>query len=658
MTKTCIGGNKDEVIYPKYFDRKNSDYNFKCNDGSSIYFFYSNSTDGDFAPNKGYNDLVVLKINTNGQIDFTKNIGNSFYEKSFIVKSSADSSLFFILLERHSNDSLYEQYFNGIINIQHTLMCIDKDGNIIWNKLLRSRNYNKNDSQYFPGAHWENQINLFTDNDDNCLTFFEDAGFDTIAHQYIIDSIFYTKTDKNGNIIWKNSTKPFSIYNNSFPNLQIDTFFNYSFRTDNNFAETNSKYILSAYLSNNRKSGMAIYNLDKNTGNIYTIFVDSFLFFKLTKSKNEFIIYGNLNKFVEDSGSVYSYFHYRKYDEALNKIYENELRYNIPFEYDYGWPASFSKTTYCNPVPYFNNDSSKIWFSTDVNTVSEYIYYYPLGYNVETKTYAYILDPANGVIMQTVDLNKRKYNSLLKKINDVFYYYSFDTTSTFDTISFTTISSIDSINITAYNFDGTELRSIDDSVGIDNDFLNSICNIENSIVVYNNSNSRLEFKVMDTLLNTVMQGLVDTASSSTGYFYNLTSKYNIHILDTNHYCVLQSIWQDTISGCYPNTDNIIFNSYTKNDIISSVKNKTTSDFLSIYPNPNNGNFSVNFSSNGNYPITISLFDVTGKIVYQQSLQHNEKSLIPISDAVLANGLYNIQISGANEVWNRKVLITK
>lgn len=163
---------------------------------------------------------------------------------------------------------------------------------------------------------------------------------------------------------------------------------------------------------------------------------------------------------------------------------------------------------------------------------------------------------------------------------------------------------------------------------------------------------------MDTLLNTVMQGLVDTASSSTGYFYNLTSKYNIHILDTNHYCVLQSIWQDTISGCYPNTDNIIFNSYTKNDIISSVKNKTTSDFLSIYPNPNNGNFSVNFSSNGNYPITISLFDVTGKIVYQQSLQHNEKSLIPISDAVLANGLYNIQISGANEVWNRKVLITK
>lgn len=81
VTKTCIGSNKDEVIYPKYFDRKNSDYNFKCNDGSSIYFFYSNSTDGDFAPNKGYNDLVVLKINTNGQIDFTKNIGNSFYEK-------------------------------------------------------------------------------------------------------------------------------------------------------------------------------------------------------------------------------------------------------------------------------------------------------------------------------------------------------------------------------------------------------------------------------------------------------------------------------------------------------------------------------------------------------------------------------------------------
>ncbi|MBK6274444.1 MAG: T9SS type A sorting domain-containing protein [Saprospirales bacterium] len=240
---------------------------------------------------------------------------------------------------------------------------------------------------------------------------------------------------------------------------------------------------------------------------------------------------------------------------------------------------------------------------------------------------------------------------MIKKIKDVFYYYSYDT------INFP-FPTTDSATFTAYNFDGTELRTTNDSVGIDNYFLNSICNIENSLVLYYNNNSRIGFKVLDTLFNVVMQGLVDTASYPPNYFYNAATKFNIHIIDTNHYCVLQSIWQDTISGCYPNTDNIVFSAFSKNDVISSVKHHTTSDFLSIYPNPNNGNFTIDFSSKGNYPITISLFDVTGKIVYQQTILHNDKSLISINEEILASGLYNIQISSANDVWNKKVLITK
>lgn len=353
----------------------------------------------------------------------------------------------------------------------------------------------------------------------------------------------------------------------------------------------------------------------------------------------------------------------QKYDEQLNIIYENELRYNIPFEYVHGWPASYSKTTSCNPIPYFNNDSSKIWFSTDVNTVSEYVYYYPIGYDVETKTYAYILNPENGIITQTVDLNKREFNSfLLKKMNNVFYYYSFDTISTIDSISLITISTFDSASITAYNFDGTELRTTNEIYGISENYssypLNNICNIKNSIVLYNNNNSKPRFIVLDTLFNTIMQGLADTTSYPPDYFNYAAMKYNIHILDTNRYCVLQSIWQDTISGCYPNTNNIILSTFSKENIISSVKNNTSLDFLTIYPNPNNGNFTINFSSKGNYPITISLFDITGKIVYQENIQHNNRSFIQISDAVLPSGLFSIQISGLNDMWNKKVMITK
>lgn len=86
--------------------------------------------------------------------------------------------------------------------------------------------------------------------------------------------------------------------------------------------------------------------------------------------------------------------------------------------------------------------------------------------------------------------------------------------------------------------------------------------------------------------------------------------------------------------------------------------KSTNDKLLVTPNPNNGNFTIDFSSKGDYPITITVFDMTGKVIYQQSLQHNNRSLIQISDVTLASGLYNAQISSNKDIWNKKVMIVK
>jgi len=94
------------------------------------------------------------------------------------------------------------------------------------------------------------------------------------------------------------------------------------------------------------------------------------------------------------------------------------------------------------------------------------------------------------------------------------------------------------------------------------------------------------------------------------------------------------------------------------NLTSTVNKYNTIGELNLFPNPNNGNFMIDFVSKGNYPITINLFDVTGKIVFTRNTQHNNQSIIQISDAVLASGLYNLQISSENDVWNKKVLITK
>lgn len=661
-SKTCIGGTGDELIYPKYFGDNSSSYNFKLNDGGSLYFLYSNSTDGDFAPNKGYNDLVAIKINDTGALAFTKNLGNSFFEDDFIIKQSKDGSRFFILLESQSNDSISVNGYIGDITIQYSLICINNNGVILWNKTL----YNEmNHIDNYSFSNYPNWFTMFLDQSDNCIVQYNKLGITTNGRSYYNDSIIYSKIDRNGNTVWEKTITPFVIYNNSDSSFRIDTFYVGTTGFNNILSETDNQYILTANLSryNPFQYRTVLYTLDKSDASISSIVIDSSYTFQAIGIGNEFLTYGNFKKYIEDSSNTYSYLHYRKYDEQLHKIYEKEMIYNIPFEYVYAGSSSYSKTTYCNPIPYFNNDSTLIWFNTDVGTTaSEYYYGMPMLMETTTKTYAYLINPENGIITQTVDLNKREFNSLTKKINDVFYYYSFDTISTIDSISLITISTFDSASITAYNFDGTELRTTNEIYGISENYssypLNNICNIKNSIVLYNNNNSKPRFIVLDTLFNTIMQGLADTTSYPPDYFNYAAMKYNIHILDTNRYCVLQSIWQDTISGCYPNTNNIILSTFSKENIISSVKNNTSLDFLTIYPNPNNGNFTINFSSKGNYPITISLFDVTGKIVYQENIQHNNRSFIQISDAVLPSGLYSIQISGLNDMWNKKVMITK
>lgn len=651
-TSTCIGGNGDELIYPYPISDNNEKYSFKLNDNGSIYFLQSNSQDGDFAPNNGYNDLVVIKINANGEIGFTKNLGTEFYEKKFIVKQSKDASRYFIMTESYSSDSVDINGYIGEVTMQYKLFCIDFNGTVLWNKIIYNENkiFDNYSHSYHPYS-----FQLFLDQTDNCIVQYNKLALSANGRTYYNDSIIYTKIDRNGNTIWSKRITPFALYNNTNPAFQIDTFYTNTATFRNDFAETNNKYILSAYLSKDYyypsfQSRNLLYSIDKANAEISSILIDSSYSFQATGKGNEFIIYGNFKKYIEDSSNTYAYFHYRKYDELLNKIYENEIFYNIPFESTPGFPSSYSKTTYCEAVPYYNNDSSKIWFSTNVNTSAIQSYYgVPITVETNNNTHANIINIANGELLQIVDLNKKNYNFFVKIINNTFYYFSFDTLNVFDSTS-----------ITAYSFDGTELRTKNGINGVaeyNEDYLiNNFNNIDNSIVYYNNQT--LSFFVLDTLFNVIMQGLLDTTTYPIDFYNYLSIKYNLHILDTNRYCVLQSIWQDTLTGCYPNTNNILFNLFSKENIVSSIKTNIKNNLLNIYPNPNNGNFTIDFTSKGNYPITISLFDVTGKIIYQQNMQHNNKSLIQIADDVIAAGIYNLQISSTNDVWNKKVMITR
>jgi hypothetical protein len=269
-------------------------------------------------------------------------------------------------------------------------------------------------------------------------------------------------------------------------------------------------------------------------------------------------------------------------------------------------------------------------------------------------TFANILNQQNGALLSQVALNKKEFNFLDYTIHDKLYYVSTNLSP----------DSIPGSVITAYNFNGdTILEKQFDSVNFElgaNGFTNSppnnnqFCNIPYAFVTTLNPTDTLkQFYVFDTACDIIMTGYLDSLVDN--YFH----RSNLHIIDSNTYCLINTIYNDTLSGCYPNTNNIIFRKFSRITAPTSlIKNKNTEANLSVFPNPNNGNFTIDFAAKGNFLITLSFFDITGRIIYQKLYQHNNQSFIQVSDGVLPPGIYDIQISSGGDTWNKKMIIAK
>jgi sugar lactone lactonase YvrE len=74
--------------------------------------------------------------------------------------------------------------------------------------------------------------------------------------------------------------------------------------------------------------------------------------------------------------------------------------------------------------------------------------------------------------------------------------------------------------------------------------------------------------------------------------------------------------------------------------------------VSIYPNPNNGNFTIEPNSTSKQ--SVKVFDVNGKLVLTQII--NSKTNIDVSS--LAEGLYNLSLQNPTGVINKRVVIVR
>lgn len=91
------------------------------------------------------------------------------------------------------------------------------------------------------------------------------------------------------------------------------------------------------------------------------------------------------------------------------------------------------------------------------------------------------------------------------------------------------------------------------------------------------------------------------------------------------------------------------------DTLTSITEIENNFHFNIFPNPNNGNFSVSYSLPENKSGRIEIFDVTDKIIYSQPLPQSTITQ-NFSLPKLANGIYYCILKTDSQTICKKIII--
>jgi hypothetical protein len=134
---------------------------------------------------------------------------------------------------------------------------------------------------------------------------------------------------------------------------------------------------------------------------------------------------------------------------------------------------------------------------------------------------------------------------------------------------------------------------------------------------------------------------VDTYSWNTGA---LTAMINVTPMVNTTYTVTGT---NTTTGCYNDTTITVMVSLCTG-IKQQAGNKNLE--LSVYPNPNNGEFTVELSNGLNK--TIEVYDLVGRTILTQS---SEEDKIYLNINELSNGIYYVKVQSDNSVTVVKII---
>jgi len=92
------------------------------------------------------------------------------------------------------------------------------------------------------------------------------------------------------------------------------------------------------------------------------------------------------------------------------------------------------------------------------------------------------------------------------------------------------------------------------------------------------------------------------------------------------------------------------------DFLTGFNDNSLENAFSVFPNPSNGNFAISFNRSFTEPVSISVYNTLGDIVYKSENAEIEKQFTQTIDLNVDAGIYYLRIEGENFVINKKIII--
>ena len=154
-----------------------------------------------------------------------------------------------------------------------------------------------------------------------------------------------------------------------------------------------------------------------------------------------------------------------------------------------------------------------------------------------------------------------------------------------------------------------------------------------------------------TLTNTSDEGLLATTYSwsfgdgvisndkNPSHTYTAAGSYVVSLIATN------SCGSDTLNQ-------------TINVTAVGLNNTINAKNVIVYPNPNNGQFKIDFKLNLKDNVTLKIVNLSGQIVYQNNLGSTLSENLSIDLSELASGVYTLRVEGVNTQITKKISVIK